>query len=877
MRSLLLQPRQAAWPHPRDSIGSAFGPLTKSGLFYWEARGPALDAYKQLVQKIGEILKEKQGPLPNSDIIWFDLFMIGPNMDNAKPHVMFAGPNEAARKKAKKIIKESGLLAAYPGMFAGEWAEAPHVGRQTLRVGPDMSFLPQDSTNFPSNDDSKASVPYPSYAYREHVSRRIDSQHNLPSAPSVVDFEQFITGSRRSTILNIRFGLETVRATSGLVWESEGAEYCLTAAHVFFRPSSQVDPESPQPNTDSPGFEFDGFPGIDMQANSPMGTSEGSLTAPPSEESDERNSACSTSPVFQEPEDSTRTSEDEVAEDQSMHPRARIADFSSQILFSASVSWSPDHHYMTSAQLDYILHKLPRHGDSEPAHGMQVLTSSVVIEPTEKGNKALVHTLHGILSGVIKKTGTYVLLPGSTEYQEVFVAYLDSPVEAGDSGAVVSNETDQVYGHIVSGSSTSAAFVMPLRQVYDEISRISQDFPQSKPSSNEQSHDETSSETFDPASLYVEPSYPEPYKMFSHGLSYTDPFYSYSLSHHLDEHSHGYSLSHHPDEHSYEEPSRADFWNEETTRLNAHVREFEGHTGLVRSTVISASANFMASASEDTTIRAWDISSGTLKQRFTGYTSGIWLMSISANGKFLAIAKETGSVQILSIETGSIKREITVDGRAGPVDSLAISSTGQFLAMRQNVKSETTMDERHRTTVSIWNVSEGIKEKDLLLEDTNAHTPMAISPNGKCVAALAPGSNWIWKWDDAGGEPELLKGHNDRINSLVISYDGIFIITASDDKTVRVWDIKTGTEQRVLEGHKCPVKLAAISKNSEFIISASEDGLVQIWDWRTGVVQRIVQRYGDHIQALAVSKEGRFVMSASEGRIVRLWDEEIVR
>lgn len=452
MRSLLPQPRRAAWPQPHDSIGRAFGRYQNSRFFYWEARGPALDAYKQLVRKIREILEEKQGPLPNSDIIWFDVYMVGPDMDNARPLVMFTGPNEDARKKAKKIIKDSGLLAAYPGMYTGEWAEAPHLGRQALRVGPGRS-------------------PPPSSSYRELVSGRIGGQQDPAPTPNVVDFEPFITDNRRSTILHIRFGLETVRATSGLVWESEGTEYCLTAAHVFSRPSSEPDPKFVRPGTDSSEYEFDGFTDDDHDANSPSGTSEGSLTAPPSEESDERDSAFSISPVLQETGDSTRAFEDEVVETQSMHPSAETSNSSSETCYSASIVWDPDNYYMTSAQLDYMLHKIPRLDDSEPAHGMQILTSSVVIEPTENGDIARVHTSHGILSGVIQKTSTYALLPGSTKYQEVFVAYLDSPVKSGDSGAVVSNETNQVYGHIVTGSSTSTAFVMPLRQVYDDIMR----------------------------------------------------------------------------------------------------------------------------------------------------------------------------------------------------------------------------------------------------------------------------------------------------------------------------------------------------------------------------------------------------------------------
>ena len=77
----------------------------------------------------------------------------------------------------------------------------------------------------------------------------------------------------------------------------------------------------------------------------------------------------------------------------------------------------------------------------------------------------------------------------------------------------------------------------------------------------------------------------------------------------------------------------------------------------------------------------------------------------------------------------------------------------------------------------------------------------------------------------------ILHGHENDVNSAAFSPDGTRIVSASNDKTVRIWDAQTGTQiGQPLTGHDSSVNSAAFSPDGSRIVSASADKTVCIWD-----------------------------------------------
>ena len=71
---------------------------------------------------------------------------------------------------------------------------------------------------------------------------------------------------------------------------------------------------------------------------------------------------------------------------------------------------------------------------------------------------------------------------------------------------------------------------------------------------------------------------------------------------------------------------------------------------------------------------------------------------------------------------------------------------------------------------------------------------------------------------------------SDVVTSAAFSPDGSRIVTASWDKTARIWDAATAKEIAVLRGHDDSVYSAAFSPDGSRIVTASEDKTARIWD-----------------------------------------------
>jgi WD40 repeat protein len=82
---------------------------------------------------------------------------------------------------------------------------------------------------------------------------------------------------------------------------------------------------------------------------------------------------------------------------------------------------------------------------------------------------------------------------------------------------------------------------------------------------------------------------------------------------------------------------------------------------------------------------------------------------------------------------------------------------------------------------------------------------------------------------------EPFKGHTDSVQSVAFSPDGTHIVSGSDDKTIRIWDMKTGEEVvEPFKGHTGSVRSVAFSPDGTRIVAGSHDRAIQILDVMAG-------------------------------------------
>jgi WD40 repeat protein/tetratricopeptide (TPR) repeat protein len=116
-----------------------------------------------------------------------------------------------------------------------------------------------------------------------------------------------------------------------------------------------------------------------------------------------------------------------------------------------------------------------------------------------------------------------------------------------------------------------------------------------------------------------------------------------------------------------------------------------------------------------------------------------------------------------------------------------------------------------------------------------------------------------------------LKGHTDYVTSASFSPDGTRIVTASGDKTARVWDAKSGAEIFTLKGHTGWVHTTSFSPDGTRIVTASEDKTAKVWDAKSGTETLSIK--GGAVRSASFSPDGTRIVIAS-GTSATVWDAQ---
>ncbi len=157
----------------------------------------------------------------------------------------------------------------------------------------------------------------------------------------------------------------------------------------------------------------------------------------------------------------------------------------------------------------------------------------------------------------------------------------------------------------------------------------------------------------------------------------------------------------------------------------------------------------------------------------------------------------------------------------------------------------------------------GDPDRALLL----GHAALRVSQQGGNVSAAA------FKAADAAQVALLgLVGHRDRVFATAFNSAGNRIVSASEDRTARLWDAETGVELRQFQGHQGLVRMAAFSREGRAVVTASDDRSARVWDVATGAqVGRFEGHNGPVITAM-FHPDGTQVLTSSTDSTARLWD-----
>ncbi|MEH2370114.1 WD40 repeat domain-containing protein, partial [Nostoc sp.] len=151
---------------------------------------------------------------------------------------------------------------------------------------------------------------------------------------------------------------------------------------------------------------------------------------------------------------------------------------------------------------------------------------------------------------------------------------------------------------------------------------------------------------------------------------------------------------------------------------------------------------------------------------------------------------------------------------------------------------------------------------------------VAFTPNGKQVIS-ASWDKTLKLWNLETGECEhTFQGHSDRVTAVALTSDGKQVISTSWDNTLKLWNLETGKHDRTFHGHRDAVNAVIFTPDGKQAISASHDKTLKLWNLETGKDEHTFQGHSNWVKAVALTPDGKQVISASSDNTLKLWNLE---
>lgn len=298
-------------------------------------------------------------------------------------------------------------------------------------------------------------------------------------------------------------------------------------------------------------------------------------------------------------------------------------------------------------------------------------------------------------------------------------------------------------------------------------------------------------------------------------------------------------------------------------------KEFKGHGRAIRQLAIAGTT--IVSASEEGVVKFWNLADGKEIKTVNPVTQPT-AMALSADGKLLALAGGDRIVRLVNLPEGTAQAHAYTTG-VEQATAMAFSKTGGELAI---VSGSQPMGPQ-QPYIRSWDLKTGA-----LLGSFVGHTQpvTSVAFAGDAATLLSAGNDKtvrVWQAGGAWGKSVDLEGFADRVVALAFSPDGKLLATGGGPPSaggeLTIWDVAAKQKVRVFkDAHSDTVFGVAFSPDGKLLASCAADKFLKVHEVATGKFVKSFEGHTHHVLGVDWKGDGKELATSSADNSIKIWD-----
>lgn len=303
--------------------------------------------------------------------------------------------------------------------------------------------------------------------------------------------------------------------------------------------------------------------------------------------------------------------------------------------------------------------------------------------------------------------------------------------------------------------------------------------------------------------------------------------------------------------------------NKKSEKVKMWSFEFKGHKSFVTSLKwrpyhLDPNCELFVSSSKDNTIRLWNAKYGKNLKIGLRHKKSVTNILWSGEDKIYSISQDCN----LIIWSNKLDCLHILSGHAHWINCISINTfhpiKAGFTDIVKNLKRQKEGENKkpltlHQQSLELYKRTFEITKKEILITGSDDNTII------------------VWHPLEENKKAKRLTGHVGPINHIQFAPNSVLFVSASFDKTLRIWSIHSDSCLGVLRAHVSEVYVLAFSRDSKWVVSGSRDSSLQVWSVKKKKRAFMLPGHADEVYSVDWSVDGEKMASGGKDKMVRIW------